>query len=292
MKRIVIIIFTFLAFGRTFGQTDVQPLTAAQASFDRAAFEDGMRSAFLEFLGDDAVVFQPDAVNGRRFWTEQLDDQSRLLVRTLTYSDIAANGLLGYTTGNWRMFKKGKSESEASFGQYVTIWERSGSGGFRASLDIAVSHDKLPFSKTDIPTNRKPSRDINKRGWSPADASMDFFRTSMSGARLGGAYKKYAAEDVRLLRDGMPPIIGKKSVVAEMKGYVSIEFPTKVRLFQSADMAYTWNACQFDNSDEGREKGNCLHIWKLRNKKWRIVLGVFSPVPVTAKPELKSRPKR
>jgi ketosteroid isomerase-like protein len=199
--------------------------------------------------------------------------------------------LLGYTTGNWRIYQQGKSEGYAKFGQYVTVWEKKGDGRFRASVDIAVSHPKLTFAETNKPVRKNQTRDVNKRGWSPADASMNFLRAGMSSERLGGAYKRFAADDVRLLRDGVAPIVGKKRVVEAMNDYVSIMFPQKVALFQSADMAYTWNPCSFDNSNEGQVQGNCLHIWKLRKKKWWIVLGVFAPLPNETKPELKTKRK-
>lgn len=289
MNTTIGIVLTLLLSLTAFAQVDLQPLTEAQRRFERSAFENGARSAFLQYLRDDAVIFQPGPTNGRRFWEARQDDTSTLFVRNLVYSDIAANGLLGYTTGNWRIFQKGKSEGVARFGQYVTIWERTPDGQFRISLDISVSHEKLPFAETDIPVRRKQSRDMNKRGWSPADASMNFFRASMGRDRLGGAYDKFAADEVRLLRDAAPPIIGKKQVVAEMSQYTAIEFPTQVAMFQSADMAYTWNPCRFDNSDEGKVEGNCLHIWKLRKKKWLIVLGVFAPVPNETVPVLKTK---
>ena len=288
MIRILVAVFALIAACQVCGQVELQPLDETQRAFEKVAAESGMKSAFLEFLREDAVVFQPGPMNGSEYWKSRDDDPSFLLSRNLTYSDISANGLLGYTTGNWRLYQKGKSEAVAKFGQYVTIWERGNDGKFRATVDIAVAHEKLPFSETDKPFRYKQSRDINKRGWSPADASMNFFRASMTGERLGGAYKRYAGDDVRLLRDGVPPIIGKKRVVDEMNAYLSVEFPTKVVLFQSADMAYTWNPCRFDNSHEGMEKGNCLHIWKLRKKKWWIVLGVFAPVPNETVPVLKT----
>ena len=290
--RMTVTIFV-LAIGVTVNaQRELQPLIAAQAAFDRTAAEHGIRTAFLEYLSPDGIVFRPDPVIGRQYWEARPDDPSSLHVRKHTYADISANGLLGYTTGNWRVYQKGKSESLARFGQYVTIWERKSDGSFHATLDIAVSHEKMLFAETDVPVRKKQKRDINKRGWSPADASMEFLRMSMTGERLGGAYKKFAAEDVRLLRDARPPIVGRKRVMAYMNEYISIEFPSKVSLFQSADMAYTWNPCQFDNSDEGAVKGNCLHIWKLRKKKWWIVLGVFAPLPVSTPPVLLSKPKR
>jgi hypothetical protein len=271
------------------GQIELQPLIDAERSFERSSSEIGMKAAFLQFLKDDAIVFLPEPVNGKRHWSSIADDRNTVLVRSLTYSDISANGLLGYTTGNWRTYQKGKSEGLAKFGQYVTVWERLPDGSFRASLDIAVPHEKLPFSETDTPIRAKHKRDINKRGWSPADASMNFLRSSMTSERLGGAYKKFAADDVRLLRDGAPPIIGKDSAVRAMNEYISVEFPNKVTLFQTADMAYTWNPCRFDNTSEGMSEGNCLHIWKLRKKKWWIVLGVFAPVPNQTVPVLKDK---
>lgn len=287
MPKVLILIL--LAYTAGYGQPELVALAQAQERFANLAEQNGIRAAFLDVLGDDSVVFLPDATNGKQYWKSRIDDPSTLLVRTLTYSDISANGLLGYTTGNWRTYQKGKSEGLAKFGQYVTIWERRQDGNFRASVDIAVSHEKLPFSETDTPVREKQTRDLNKRGWSPADASMNFLRASMTSDRLGGAYKKFAADDVRLLRDSAPPIIGKKRAVAEMNNYVSVEFPSKVALFQSADMAYTWNACRFDNTTEGTVKGNCVHIWKLRKKKWLIVLGVFAPVPNETPPVLRMK---
>lgn len=285
MNKIFTSFFVLAASVSAFAQA--QPLIETHAGFVRAAEERGIKSAFLEYLGDDATVFLPGPVNGKEYWKAREDDRSTALVRSLTYYDMSANGMIGYTTGNWRTYQKGKSEGLAKFGQYVTIWEKKPDGKYRASLDIVVSHEKLPFGETDKPIRARQTRDANKRNRSPVDASMSFLRESMSNERLGGAYKKFAADDVRLLRDAAPPIIGKKRVVEQMNEYISVEFPTKVALFQAADMAYTWNACQFDNSNEGKVKGNCVHIWKLRQKKWWIVLGVFAPVPNETVPVLK-----
>ena len=292
MNRLLGAILVLLGAGQCFSQVDVQPLLDTQRQFDQTASQRGMKEAFLEFLGDDAVIFQPGATNGRKYWSSKPADPTSQLVRSATYTDIAANGLLGYTTGNWRIYQKGKPEDVATFGQYVTIWEKNGTGKFHASVDIAVGHEKMSFAQTDAKPRRKQSRDMNKRGWSPADASMNFLRSSMGSVRLGGAYKQFAAEDVRLLIDGEPPIIGKKRVVREMAEYVSILYPPKVMLFQSADMAYTWNNCSFANSNEGSVQGNCLHIWKLRNKKWWIVLGVFAEVPNNRPPVLETKKHR
>jgi hypothetical protein len=263
-----------------------------ERSLDQIAAVSGMKSAFLEFLADDAIVFRPNPVNGIDFWkTRDEGGSPLLLMRNSTYADISANGLLGYTMGDWQSYPKGGRDKFSKFGQFVTIWEKKPDGKFRASLDIGIMHDEIPIPEIGQGYSTDIKKDPNKRGWSPADASMNFLKMSMSQEALGGAYKKFAAEDVKVLHDGTPPILGKKKVVSEMKRYISINFPKKVALLQAADMAYTWNACEFADSNEGVEKGNCLHVWKLRDKKWWIVLGVFARMPDDTPPALKPRQK-
>lgn len=282
LKLLLIVLLPVFAHSQDY----MPQMLGAEAGFVTAA-EKQIRSAFLQYLAPDSILFRPQAINGRQYWQGRTDEVSETLVRKTTFADISANGLLGYTTGNWRLYKKGKSESDAGYGQYVTIWEKRGDGGYRATLDIVITHEKLTFNETDKVGRVDKSKDPNKRGRSPADASMDFLRMSMSNSRLGGAYAKYAADDVRLLVEREPPILGKKRVVKEMNRYVAADFPTKVALFQAADMAYTWNPCKFTNNDEGMESGNCLQIWKLRDKKWWIVLGVYAKFPNEKPPVLK-----
>jgi hypothetical protein len=114
----------------------------------------------------------------------------------------------------------------------------------------------------------------------------------MGQTALGGAYRDYAADEIRLLRDGQPPIVGKKRVIEATRDYRAVKFQAKVALIESGDMAYSWNPCEYNVSDEGMERGNCLHIWKLRNKKWWIVLGAFARVESDLKPELRTKTAR
>ncbi|MEO6655880.1 MAG: hypothetical protein ABIO36_07320, partial [Pyrinomonadaceae bacterium] len=278
--------------GNVFAQPEFQQMYGSERSFELTAAESGAKTAFLKFLATDGIVFLPNPVNGIVFWKSQNEKGSPLiLVRNANYADISANGLMGYTTGNWQSYPKGKRDKLSKFGQFVTIWEKRLDGKFYATLDINITHDELPASQSGQGFKTDLRHDPNKRGYSPADASMNFLRMGMTTKAVGNGYKQYAVDDVRLLLDGKPLILGKDNVVSEMKRYTSINFPKKVALFQAADLAYVWNACEYANSKEGTEKGNCLHIWKLRDKKWYIVLGVFARVTDDTPPELKSKPK-
>src|SRR5687767_3849684 len=117
-------------------QDYLQALERDENAFIRLAAERGAKTAFLEFLAPDSILFRPQAVNGREYWSRPDHPADQSLLRKTVYTDISSNGMLGYTTGNWRLYPKGKSESSAAHGQYVTIWERRQDGSYRASVDI------------------------------------------------------------------------------------------------------------------------------------------------------------
>jgi len=82
-------------------------LDAERALVETAAAK-GQKAAFVEFLTDDSIIFRPEAINGKDFWTRQSDQAGSQLTRTTMLADVAANGLLGYTTGNWQLKRKEK----------------------------------------------------------------------------------------------------------------------------------------------------------------------------------------
>jgi ketosteroid isomerase-like protein len=290
MNKGLILLIAVLMCSPVFAQADLDKLVETDSAFDRLASQRGTRTAFLQYLSDDATLFRPDPINGKQYWKDRKDNPNERMVRSVTFGDISANGILGYTTGNWRIDQKGKDDSYSKFGQYVTIWEKRKDGKYYATVDIGITHEKLPPAETNKIMLVDKDPDLNKRAWSPADSSMDFFRTGMEGQGLADAYEKYAAKDARLLIEQLPPIVGRKKVIKAMEHYKSVEFPQKVAMYQAADMAYVWNPCQYANSNEGIEKGNCLHIWKLRDNKWWVVLGVFAPQPNETIPTIRLKP--
>jgi len=135
-KGIALIFVLFFCIGAR-AQSELQQLFDTEKAFQRVAAEKGVRSAYLDFLADDAIIFRPDAVNGKEFWKAREDQASRV-VRSTAYADISSNGMLGYTTGSWQMFLKNKAEALPQVGQFVTIWEKKPDGKYRASVDIGI----------------------------------------------------------------------------------------------------------------------------------------------------------
>ncbi|MGD9561263.1 MAG: nuclear transport factor 2 family protein [Pyrinomonadaceae bacterium] len=286
--RTIEVLFVTLLFGLPiFGQGLLDPVYGTQRAFEAVVEERGIKPALMEFLAEDAVIFRPEAVNGREFLKSSDSSVPGTLRRKVNYADVSINGLLAYTIGEWTFTPKARPK-EIRVGEYATVWSKV-DGRYKAILDIEISHEvfgAIDYSRR-IPEPRKSQP--NKQGWSAADATMRFLKMSMSKAGLGGAYDAFAAEDVILLRDGLPPIVGRGRAEEELERYIAADFPQKVSQFETGDMAYSWNACSYADSNEGMEKGNCLHVWKFRDKKWYIILGVFAKIENTTIPILKDR---
>src|SRR5689334_7511762 len=79
---------------------DLRKLVDTEQAFARAAAEKGTRAAFLEFLADDGIVFNPTEANGKLVWKARPESPA-LLAWNPAWADISSDGKLGYTTGGW-----------------------------------------------------------------------------------------------------------------------------------------------------------------------------------------------
>ena len=140
--------------------TELQKLVETENAFAQTAAEKGTKSAFLEYLAADGVLFHPEAVNGKKYWNERGESAGLLLWKPI-FADISSNGVLGYTTGPWSFSPKREEKNPTSFGDYITIWQKQPDGNFKFVLDIGISHAKpetpLP-TKTVRITNRVRSK--------------------------------------------------------------------------------------------------------------------------------------
>jgi ketosteroid isomerase-like protein len=252
--------------------TDLENLVKTEKSFANTAFEKSVRQAFLEFLADDGVVFQPAAVNGKNFWQARPESPA-LLAWNPVWADISANGKIGYTTGDWDFRPKGKDDDPVAFGQYITIWKKQADGKFKAVLDIGTSHKK----PEKVEKNWAFPKDLGKQ---ENGQRTDF--KAVSAFIKYSKYKKILAEDVRLYREEKLPFIGKKSALDEIQkeqaniksGRISDE-----KCDGEADFKYCYGIMELTKKDKSVEKGNLMRIWKFRNSSWQILLEIYSPLP-------------
>lgn len=275
MKGFTLLAAVFLVcHSSLFAQGDLQKMVDTEHVFAEAAAAKGTRAAFLEFMADDAVVFNPDVTKAKPFWTARAASPS-LLSWAPNYADISSNGVLGYTTGNWEYRAKGKDDTPGAFGDFITLWLRQPDGKYRFVVDIGVTHDKSEKYSTDWKTR---SMAVKAGNVPPGELATEFYQMAASKG-LAKTYKSFAADDIRSYREGKAPFLGKKAVLALLADEkTQVSFAKRSSTFTATDLSY--NLTTYTRTVDGKvtEKGNFLQIWKFFDGKWQIVLDIFKPI--------------
>lgn len=277
MRKLFTIVFIAVLAISTFSQSDLQKLIETEKSFALLAANSGTKTAFLNYIADDGLLFLPEKVNGKAYWNAR--DQSKgLLSWAPNYADVTSNGLIGYTTGNWEFRSKGKDDTPAAFGEFVTVWQRNPDGKYKFIADIGIEHGKpSQFSTSVLPPIYPATK--NEKNSSAADTANRFFEIAgVSG--LSKAYETYAAKEVRFFREGEFPMTGKGKLVSFVKkGKSRTTLAKRTVFFGSDDIAYVTNTYSIARDNSTVEKGNYLQIWKLIDGRWQIVIDIFKPIP-------------
>ncbi len=261
-----------------FAQTNLEKLVGTEKAFAQTAAEKNTKTAFLEFLANDGIIFNPQPINGKELWNSRPIGPA-LLAWTPEFADISSNGVLGYTTGPWEYRPQGKDDQPVAFGHYVTLWQKQLDGNFKFVLDIGISHDQVALvNNWTSPANS--GKELNENRVSAADATTQFFELAEKMS-IEKAYKAFSAEDIRLYRAGKVPLVGKKEALAQVKKIkTKIKFAKRSIFISAGDLAYISNSYTFIEKDgKVSEQGNFLQIWKFRKGRFQIVLDLFNPIP-------------
>jgi ketosteroid isomerase-like protein len=277
------VVFVFLSLALTSFSTLAQPeasplerMIAAEHSFAKLASEKGNRTAFLSYLTDDAIMFVPDKSNAKTYWTNR-PESPVFIAWAPNFADISSNGLMGYTTGNAEYRLKGKDDQPTVWGHFVTVWLRQPDGNYKWVLDLGINHPKPEKYSTEWVTARESRQVPNKV---PAADAAHGFLMLVNEANAKKAYSSYAADSIRMYREGQFPMVGKAKAVAQIgseKGQMVLG--EKSTFFGAADLAYSTSTYSRIEGGKAIEKGNFVQIWKLIDGKWQIVLDIFKALP-------------
>lgn len=259
---------------------DLQKIVETEKAFAKAAEQKGMKNAFLEFLADDAITFNPTETNGKLYWQNQPESAARL-VWSPDWADVSSDGNFGYTIGGWSFYPKGKIDQATAVGEYVTIWKKQSDGKFKAILDIGISHDK----HAEHIKNWKSPTDAGKDELKvTAPIKLDALTDIFSKELLSQGYFNYLADDAVVLRDGQEIFYGKTNAFAGLEK-LDKDFPKQSFLNFSADvspvygnMMFSKGMYQLTHRDKTVSRYNFVQIWKYRGGKWQIVADVFTEV--------------
>jgi ketosteroid isomerase-like protein len=260
-------------------------LVQMERDFAKAAVTKGMRDAFLAFIADDGILFQPGPVNGKKFWTER-QPRKGLLSWEPIFADVSRAGDLGYTTGPWEFRPNGADDKPVAFGQYFTIWKKQSDGSWKFVLDRGVSSEK-PFATKLLlfPLNDEDSTFSGKVDLEGVRSTLmklekEFSERSVKKG-VQDPFDFYLADDGRLLRENVAPAVGKNaslSLVSARQGTLSWQV-TAADVSTSGDLGYTYGVFELKSGTAAPERGSYVRVWKRQNGKWKVVMDIMSPDP-------------
>jgi ketosteroid isomerase-like protein len=203
------------------------------------------------------------------------------------YADASRSSDLGYTTGPWTYRAKGAKDHVSAWGEYITLWRKQSDGVWKVAFDGGISH---PAPKT-APQSTRPGamtsggRVLVRPSSDPDSARADVLALEgalndmVKGQGLVIAYGRYAAQGLRMFREGAYPYVGL-TAASEFLQATSTRptwTPTQTFLSTATDLAYVIGTYQIPTPEEN---GAYLRIWKrLPEGGWKVVLDLASPAP-------------
>jgi len=257
----------------------VGSLIAAEKAYAKLAGEKGFREASISVLADDAVIFAPSAVNGKKFWREAKDDPA--ITWRPTFASISRSGELGYTTGTWESSKARDIQKPGAFGHFVTFWQKNKDNVWKVALDVGLNHPQAEAAETEIETYVPNSPNPHRES-----ASTDLEKTQHSFADSlkedeADAITDNASEDIRLYRSGQLPAIGKRAaekMLAEEDAKTT-RTPRGAGTSDPLDLAYEYGEFTSEQN-HATQHGIYLCIWRLESDgTWKIALDLQKSAP-------------
>ena len=295
MKKFVptfIVLFVWAASGlaqKADRKTDLNSLVEAERTFARASIDKGIRASFIENLADDAVLFRPRPVAGKK-WMEDHPAPTGVLTWQPIFADVSRAGDMGYTTGPWEFREKSLEDKPVAHGQFVTIWKRQADGAWKVAVDLGIRNPPptSPAPEVQSPAGNQNSKKLKLKTDTDAERTAllkieDEFSKHLAAKKTVDAFFSYFADDVRLFRMNAFPAIGReaaRTMLAGKPGELSWQ-PTKAEVSRSGDLGYSYGAYEFKTGDgKTAESGNYLRIWKRQDGgKWKVVLDLLNPTP-------------
>jgi len=279
MKKIFLLFLLLPAFSAWAQKSDgsAKSLVNAEKTFAALAQKNGTNEAYKAFAASDALVFRPNPVNAKQFYTTAPDMKN--LSWSPDYARVSRSRDWGFTTGAYTLDGEKKA-----YGQYVSIW-RERDGKWELIMDMGVdTHKPLHTVETQIvePKDRyKPVFADEKELKVSRDVIYTTEKTLNTTLKSYGpnAFSGFLSADSRLLFPGTEPIIGKEGIQAfnnRMIDKISLK-TTAADKALGGELAYSYGVATIDYKTDLRESFNYLYIWERQpDFSWNIWLQIYT----------------
>jgi ketosteroid isomerase-like protein len=256
-----------------------------EKAFAQLCAQRGIRIAFTHYMDDQSITFsRGKAFKGRQRY-EEIATNDDLLTWQPVFSDIAASANFGYNTGPWQYRKNKNDSAGVAYGDFVSVWQRKGSSGWKMMIDLGAPHPPPRGQDTVWQTSaiETANQTASSKGNVAAllaqenDFIAAFARTGIS------AYGPVLSAEARFYRAGVMPAIQPAAVqnllrlqeVSEMVIYTLAE----AYIAESGDMGFVYGSVSVSpksTAQTATRAASYLRIWKKeRDVHWKIVVDVI-----------------
>lgn len=280
MKKIIYTLFVISMGFSGFAQKSdgsAKSLSKAELAFSDYALKNGTNAAFNKFAAADAIVFRPNAVNARTFYTNAPDMKNLSWVPS--YTRMSRSRDWGFTTGAYMV-----DGEQKSYGQYLSVW-RGKDGNWEVILDMGTETNK-PLQKV-TPMVIEPKDKFNPIFATEKElkARRDIIYTTekLLNTTLkthgASAFSGFLSADSRLLFPGTEPILGKENILAfnnRMIDKINLK-TTSADKALGGEFAYSYGVATIDYKTDLRESFNYLYIWERQaDSNWNILVQIYT----------------
>src|SRR5262245_18635938 len=277
MKPILLLLMLPLLL--TAAEPDINLLVQAEKDFSKLSVEKGIKDSFVANFADDAIIFRPGPVAGKK-WYEGRPPTPGVLSWQPVLSEIAASGELGYNTGPYEYREKADAKP-VGYGEFFSFWKKQVDGKWKVVLDQGCEH-----SMTNNEVKLEAIVSQSKAADSKNDDLLMLMEIDRKFSQLSKeqgvqkAFAQFLAQKTRLLRPQLFPESNRDKVlaiIAQEKGTLTWE-PSGGDIAKSGDLGYTYGLSQ--RNVEGKiETGNYVRAWRKENSEWKIAVDVMTPFP-------------
>lgn len=246
----------------------------AENNFSSASVKQGIKPAFLEFLSDDCVMFNPHPVNGKDLYRNRSGSTAHLSWYP-SFVEVAASGEMGISTGPWE-YRKTMNDTSVAYGHFFSVWTKQSDGKWKVALDIGVNYPKEkkrtePEHIQMLPLSSKKQLSNDAKRIEVQEAERNFIQSVKNSGALK-SYSQFAAENIRIYRNGNFPSRQKDEalgIVKDQKKQTGF-FPLATHAASSGDLGYTYGF----SVDAKNDSSSYVRVWR-KEKEWKIAVDIL-----------------
>jgi hypothetical protein len=276
MKIILLSILSLIICKNIFAQKNdgtVSSLIKTEKYFNEYLSKEGSSKAFLKFAADKGVVFRPNPINIKQYFSKNTSNFKDLSWQP-ELAMISKAGDFGFTTGLYIT-----NNQQISYGHYLSIWKSMDQRKWELVLDANIEHEKPLVESTKQfidPTDYKYTKLIGPKKIKMREDivfSTDLLLSKALDKSGNKNLSDFYSSNVSLYFPNNLPIIGKSKALdfIYQMGKPVICFPNFVDRAFSGDLAYTNGKASI-----GLNKYDYIRIWKKdQESKWNIILDMY-----------------